>query len=375
MLIVQKQTPPEELDWKKWLVVALARGVTVKDVHDMIIQCGISSKTVIAEIEEAQAHPYFKAAVYLGQKLEKSVGMHEVYSDLFRQSPSSQGIPEVSRITPRDFFENYYYVNRPVLLRDFVSHWPAIGKWDPAFLAQEVGDQFVDVCIGRNADDQYEENIEDHITEVNFADFVHEVVTRSPTNDIYLVARNFAFGRPGMAKLKRDIELPRGIIEDSDDHRNIKFWFGPAGTITPLHHDCNNILFAQVYGRKRFTMFPSFDLDMMQNRVGVMSDIDPENLDAFPTANGRRYCCMTVDVGLGTVCLFPMDGGITSGHWTSAFQLRFKILPLPAETCDGKGGAGFMKINSSKHSITSAPIPSPYGCPRKISSFRISINV
>ena len=28
-------------------------------------------------------------------------------------------------------------------------------------------------------------------------------------------------------------------------------WFGPGGTVTPLHHDTSNILFGNVYGAKR----------------------------------------------------------------------------------------------------------------------------
>lgn len=48
-----------------------------------------------------------------------------------------------------------------------------------------------------------------------------------------------------------DIEIFPEFLNSRDAAGKIFVWFGPAGTVTPMHHDTMNILMAQVYGRKR----------------------------------------------------------------------------------------------------------------------------
>ena len=52
------------------------------------------------------------------------------------------------------------------------------------------------------------------------------------------------------------------------------FWMGPAGTITPFHHDLTNNFMAQVIGRKRLKIAPSWDMPLMRNHLHVFSQVD-----------------------------------------------------------------------------------------------------
>ena len=52
------------------------------------------------------------------------------------------------------------------------------------------------------------------------------------------------------------------------------FWMGPAGTITPFHHDLTNNFMAQVIGRKRVKIAPSWDIPLMHNHFHVYSRVD-----------------------------------------------------------------------------------------------------
>jgi ribosomal protein L16 Arg81 hydroxylase len=56
-------------------------------------------------------------------------------------------------------------------------------------------------------------------------------------------------------------------------------WVGPAGTVTPLHHDVNNVLFMQIDGSKRFSLVPPWDSEFVYCRHGVVADVDLENPD------------------------------------------------------------------------------------------------
>jgi hypothetical protein len=40
-----------------------------------------------------------------------------------------------------DFYEEYVVARRPAVLRGGACHWPAVGKWSPAFLKQKLGDR------------------------------------------------------------------------------------------------------------------------------------------------------------------------------------------------------------------------------------------
>ncbi|HEY0139226.1 MAG TPA: cupin-like domain-containing protein [Nannocystis sp.] len=55
-----------------------------------------------------------------------------------------------------------------------------------------------------------------------------------------------------------NLTLPAGYFDPSPIRaaRCGAFWFGPAGTVTALHHDTSNILFFQVVGRKRYRLYP-----------------------------------------------------------------------------------------------------------------------
>ena len=52
------------------------------------------------------------------------------------------------------------------------------------------------------------------------------------------------------------------------------FWMGPAGTVTPFHHDLTNNFMAQVIGRKRIKLAPSWDLPAMHNHKHCFSQVD-----------------------------------------------------------------------------------------------------
>ena len=49
---------------------------------------------------------------------------------------------------------------------------------------------------------------------------------------------------------------------------------GPAGTVTPFHHDLTNNFMAQVIGRKRIKIAPSWDTPLMRNNLHCFSQID-----------------------------------------------------------------------------------------------------
>ena len=48
-------------------------------------------------------------------------------------------------------------------------------------------------------------------------------------------------------------------------------WIGPAGTLTPFHHDLTNNLLVQVKGRKRVHMVPNWEEARMKQTGRIFS--------------------------------------------------------------------------------------------------------
>jgi hypothetical protein len=69
-----------------------------------------------------------------------------------------------------------------------------------------------------------------------------------------------------------------------------RFWLGPARTVTPLHCDYDDNIFAQIWGRKRIFLVPPHHEEFLYTReanpVLFASAFDPEapDFDAFPLA-------------------------------------------------------------------------------------------
>ena len=52
-------------------------------------------------------------------------------------------------------------------------------------------------------------------------------------------------------------------------------WLGPAGTVTPLHHDRNNTLFCRIRGTKRIRLVAPFEVAIFDSLGSIYSPIDP----------------------------------------------------------------------------------------------------
>jgi ribosomal protein L16 Arg81 hydroxylase len=50
-------------------------------------------------------------------------------------------------------------------------------------------------------------------------------------------------------------------------------WIGPAGTVTPLHHDLTNNFIVQITGRKRVRLTPAAEVGKLYNHRHVFSEI------------------------------------------------------------------------------------------------------
>ncbi len=97
-----------------------------------------------------------------------------------------------------------------------------------------------------------------------------------------MTANNGSYNRRALAELWDEIVQVPKYLDTSNPGGFL--WLGPAGTVTPFHHDLTNNLMAQVIGRKRIKLAPSWDIPLMQNHKHVYSRIDGRTRPAAPEA-------------------------------------------------------------------------------------------
>src|SRR5207248_308885 len=135
-------------------------------------------------------------------KLESLLG---IYRDLSAFASRFGKIERRSNLSREEFLEEYYSVNRPVILVDLMQTWKALSLWNPEYLKQKCGNEIVEVMAGRETDMQYEKNSERHKSNMRFGDYVDLVTSAGESNDFYLVANNHFLEREGMQWVYDDI--------------------------------------------------------------------------------------------------------------------------------------------------------------------------
>jgi hypothetical protein len=183
-----------------------------------------------------------------------------------REDPSA--IESRSDVPSREEFLAFYYLcNRPLLLKGIAAGWPALTRWTKSYLIERCGAQSVEVMMNRLGAAVELQNTGRHLRHsMAFCDFVNLVYDSGPSNDYYLVSRNQFFSNPQNRVLFDDVEeLP--FVNVKSANGDVKLWFGPAGTVTPLHYDDKNNLVVQIVGRKRVRLCaPIYSQHMEQNQ-------------------------------------------------------------------------------------------------------------
>ncbi|KAL6859003.1 hypothetical protein ACP4OV_018005 [Aristida adscensionis] len=186
------------------------------------------------------------------------------------------------------FIHNYFLCESPVILSGCIDHWPARTKWrDLKYLERIAGDRTVPVEVGKNY--VCTERKQELIT---FAQFLERMWSSDYTNMTYL-AQHPLFDQ--IKELREDITVPEYCYAGGGELQSLNAWFGPHGTVTPLHHDPHHNLFAQVLGRKYFRLYPaSVSGDLYPHTETMLSNtsqVDLNNIDEteFPRMGDLEF--------------------------------------------------------------------------------------
>jgi ribosomal protein L16 Arg81 hydroxylase len=268
--------------WWEWIQTNQARQVPDAVLIQTLVQHEVPEAIATQAVQlSAQRKPQPVAQPpksVEAQILAKLESLLAIQRQLAALSPQAGQIERRDRLSQQEFLERYYSTNTPVILTGMMQDWPALHTWCPDYLKQHYGHAQVEIQAGRNADPNYEINTNQHKKTVQLKDYVDLVVNGGKTNDYYLVANNGNLEREDLKGLLQDIVMP-DFLNPQDISQRVFFWFGPAGTITPLHHDPLNLMMAHMVGRKRWRLISPSSTPLLYNHVGVFSQVDLENPD------------------------------------------------------------------------------------------------
>jgi ribosomal protein L16 Arg81 hydroxylase len=292
-------------DWRRWIAENLLLGAPGPAMQAALVQQGFNPEEAALEINTALASPYLQGGTRLRNRLRKRDWTLSVYGQLNRMRGSGNTVERRERLSREEFFEQYYFQNRPVIITGAFDAWPARSLWSFDYFRERCGDCEVEVQFGRNSDPNYEINQPNLKRIMRFRDYVDLVERSGATNDFYMTANNTSQNRTSLAALWPDVPAIREYL-DADSPDIGFFWFGPAGTKTPFHHDLTNNFMAQVIGRKLIRLVPMADTPYMYNNLHCYSQVDGSAIDTARFPALQQASVIECTIGPGDLLFLPI---------------------------------------------------------------------
>lgn len=314
--------------WQDWVDENVSRGCDPLEMANILLKNNFAPaqirKMMGAKYPEELGRSSAGAAAPAGNAgeayLRKCASLLEIQRDLARLSPKAGAIERRSGVSGDEFLEKYYAANRPVVLCGLMDLWEAPRKWNPDYFKAVCGGEDVEIMAAREANPDYETDDAPHRKNVTFSEFVDMVASGKETNDYYLTARNNFFSRPGVRPLLKDIEIFTEYLKETDGD-GVYLWYGPKGTVTPLHHDTMNIFMAQVQGRKKIKLVPANDIELVYNDFAVYSQVDISKPDYGKFPKFRRANIIELELAPGEVLFLPVGWW----HWVKALDTSITV--------------------------------------------------
>ena len=305
--------------WRQWVAENRLRGCTPESMLSTMIGSGLDPQASVAALNELERNPVYLAALRHQQLLHKLESVTANLQQLWQSDPAYAVVDRREQLTRDEFVEHYVRGCRPVVITGLARDWPALTRWSPQYLKEGFGHLEVEVQAERQADTQYEQNKLQHRRRVRLGDFVDHVLATGPSNDHYLTANNELLRRPEFAPLLQDIGSLPDYCDAGQLANSCSFWFGPAGTVTPLHHDTLMLFHTQVVGRKRWRFISPLETPHLYNYHDVYSpiDIDRPDLNRYP--DFAKVTVLDVVVNPGETMFLPL------GWWHQVTALDLSL--------------------------------------------------
>lgn len=232
-------------------------------------------------------------------------------------------IERVKTISKDDFYRNYVLKQKPVVVEQLTSDWPAFDKWKLEYIKEIAGDKTVPLYDDRPVTHKDGFN-EAHAT-MKMSDYI-DLLLKEPTN-----YRIFLYNlMKEVPQLKEDFKWPKIGL------RLVKqlpmLFFGGESSKVFMHYDIDysNILHFHFHGRKRCVLFAPDQtpyLYKVPHALISREDIDFDNPDFDKWPALKQAKGLVCDLNHGEMLYMP------EGYWhymkyvTPGFSMSLRAFP------------------------------------------------
>ncbi|XP_072982457.1 lysine-specific demethylase JMJ30 [Typha latifolia] len=251
--------------------------------------------------------------------ISKNRDLAEVLQILPSKSLSCKTIVKRSSISLEAFICDYFLHDSPVIISGCIEHWPARTKWkDIEYLKRIAGDRTVPVEVGKNyLCTEWKQEL------ITFSLFLERICSTNCAANLTYLAQHRLFDQ--IRELRNDIMIPDYCFAGGGELQSLNAWFGPIGTVTPLHHDPHHNLFAQVVGRKYVRLYPaSTSEDLYPHAESMLSNtsqVDLDNIDVKEFSKAENLDFMDCVLEEGEMLYIPPKWW----HYVKSLSTSFSV--------------------------------------------------
>jgi len=293
--------------WRAWVAENALRSVPTEALLDTLVQNGVPERLGREEIEEIVGSPVFAGARRAANRALRSEMRARLERETARLARRPNTIERRSHLSPDEFVDRYYATGTPVIVDDTFKTWPALAQWSPSHFKERLPNAELVVLTDRADDPGCHAHVERASAVVPMHALCDRISTAGLTNDFYVISNDFDPPRGHLASLVTDISAAHPYLDDQRHAGCVLLWFGPAGTVTPLHHDTKNVWLCQVDGRKKVLLFPRFELPLLgalPDTVYGKLDLHRPEAEAFPELGDALR--MEAELGPGDALFIPV---------------------------------------------------------------------
>ncbi|XP_032662611.1 bifunctional peptidase and arginyl-hydroxylase JMJD5 isoform X2 [Odontomachus brunneus] len=223
------------------------------------------------------------------------------------------------------FYKQVFMPKYPAVLTGCMRHWKALTLWkNPDYLHKIAGSRTIPIEIGSR---YTEEDWTQHL--VSFSEFLRKHVITSNSQVGYLAQHQLFEQIP---ELKEDFAIPEYCsfsdnVDNDVEPPDINAWFGPSGTVSPLHFDPKNNLLSQVFGYKRIILYHPDEADNLYpyttRLLNNTAQVDPINPDYTKWPNFCKAKGMMCYLKPGEMLYIPPKWWHHVTALTSSFSISF----------------------------------------------------